>query len=205
MQPIAQIKKYYVRSALILPVLMLALGIAGCAGSKAHRETSAGDAAEAAVVGELVRVEGVLSLRGSAPHTMLVLEIDEDDVVLIESKTIQAELKSLTGMKVAVEGESMPAIDGKTPLINAVRYSMLRLSSGELPVVGTLSVKNDKCILEGGDGTRYWIRGDFVGVIKDFDGAKIWIIGALGDLSLPEKPEGTIPYWVTGYGVISED
>jgi hypothetical protein len=205
MQPIAQIKKYFVRSALILSVVILAPGIAGCGGSKAHKETSTDGAAGAAVVGELVRVEGVLSLRGSAPHTMLVLEIDEDNVVLIESKTIQAELKSLAGMKVAVEGESMRSIDGETPLINAVRYNMLRLSSGEMPVVGRLSVTKDKCILESSDGKRFWIRGDFVGVIKDFDGAKIWIIGALGDLSLPEKPEGTVPYWVTGYGIISED
>jgi hypothetical protein len=109
----------------------------------------------------------------------------------------------LSGMRVAIEGEAMPSIDGETPLINALRYRMLRLPSGELPVVGVLNVVDDECILEGTDGKRYWIRGDFTGVISDFDGAKIWIIGALGDLALPEKPKGTVPYWVTGYGVLS--
>ena len=198
---ITRIKNRPAYLALFLSFVTLLLCFVGCGGKKAQKETSS---AAGAVVGELVRVEGVLSLRGNAPHMMLALETEENEIILIESKTIQAELKSLSGMRVAIEGESMPSIDGETPLINALRYSMLRLSSGELPVVGTLSVVNDQCILDGLDGNRYWIRGDFTGVIKDFDGAKIWVIGALGDLAMPNKPKGTVQYWVTGYGVLSE-
>ena len=43
-------------------------------------------------------------------------------------------------MKVAVEGEALPSLDGETPMINALRYTMLRLNTGELPVVGALTV-----------------------------------------------------------------
>ena len=188
-----------VQAGLILGTALMLAGFSGCGGKKTQKEMPAG----AAAVGELVQAEGTLSVRGSTPHTTLVLEVNDEEVIIVESKTIQEELKSLSGMRVAVEGESMPSIDGETPLINVLRYRLLRLPSGELPVVGVLSVVDDKCILESPDGKRYWIRGDFTGVISDFDGAKIWIIGTLGDAALPDKPEGTVPYWVTGYGVLS--
>ncbi len=196
---IARIVEQNIHKVTIAAAALVLFCAAGCGGKKAQEGTSAAEAA----VGELVKVEGTLSLRGSMPHATLVLEMDEDQIVLIDSKTIQEELKSLSGMRVALEGEAMPSIDGETPLINALRYRMLRLPSGELPVVGMLKVVGDRCILEGADGKRYWIKGDFTGVIKDFNGAKIWVIGALGDAALPDKPEGTIAYWVTGYGVLS--
>ena len=199
MVSITRIGRENLQKLMVAAVALMLVYPVGCGGKKTQKETSA----ETAVVGELVRVEGTLSIRGSTPHTTLVLETGDDEVVLIESKTIQEELKSLSGMRVAVEGESMPSIDGETPIINALRYRMLRLPSGELPVVGMLRVVGERCILDGADGKRYWIRGDFAGVIKDFDGSKIWVIGALGDAALPDRPEGTIPYWVTGYGVLS--
>jgi hypothetical protein len=188
-----------VQHAVVLAAAVSLLLVAGCGGYRGQKETSAA----AAVVGEPVQVEGVLSMRGSTPHTTLVLEIGKDEVVMIHSKTIQAELNSLSGMRVAIEGESLPSIDGETPLINALRYRLLRLPSGELPVVGVVSVVGERCLLEATDGRRYWIRGDFTGLISDFDGAKIWVIGALGDPAVPDKPKGTVPYWVTGYGVLA--
>lgn len=179
--------------------VLLSLSLVGCGGNKAKKESSAA----AAAVGEPVQVEGMLSLRGSTPYTTLLLEVGEDEVILIQSKTIQAELNNLSGMKVLIEGESMPSLDGETPVINALRYRMLRLPSGELPILGVVSVVNDLCFLDATDGKRYWIRGDFTGVISDFTGAKIWMIGALGDSTSPDKPQDTTPYWVTGYGVLS--
>lgn len=185
-----------------LVIVMLHVFFAGCGSDKVRKDQKKVSLATA-VVGEPVRVEGVLSQRGGTPHTILILETDEGGPVMIESKTIKKELASLSGMSVAIEGEAMPSIDGEIPLVNALRYRMLRLSTGELPVVGIVGVVDTLCFLTTTEGKRYWIRGDFTGVISEFDGAKIWVIGSFGDPALPDVPEGATPYWVTGYGLLS--
>ena len=40
--------------------------------------------------------------------------------------------------------------------------------------------------------------------VDESESAFLANIGTLGDAALPDKPEGTVPYWVTGYGVLSE-
>jgi hypothetical protein len=184
----------------ILAVTVSLAATAGCGGRKAKRAESFARAQ----AGDIVIVEGTLTLRGSQPHTLLVLETQSGEDVVIQSGDIQRELKRLAGMKVSVEGKVLPSIDGETPLVSAVAYELLALPSGEVPVVGVLTVVDGACVLGLADGTRYWIRGEFSDLIRDFANAKMWVVGTVGDAALPEKPEGTVPIWVTGYGVLSE-
>lgn len=187
----------------ILVILAVAVSVvttAGCGGQKAKRAASF----EQAEAGDLVTVEGTLTLRGSQPHPLLMLEMESGGDVVIQSGDIQRELKRLAGMKVSIEGKVLPSIDGETPLVSALGYELLALPSGEIPVVGVLTVVDGACVLGLADGTRYWIRGEFTELIRDFENAKIWVVGTVGDAALPDKPEGTVPIWVTGYGVLSE-
>jgi hypothetical protein len=183
-------------------VTLLAAAL-GAGGGCKERQSLKVDALKSAAVGELVRFEGTLALRGSQPFPMLVLELDDESTVRIESKTIQRELESLASMNVSVEGDVMPPID-KMPVINVTRYDMLRLSSGELPVVGVVSIVGDNTILTERNGTTHWIRGTLLPIIRDYSGARIWVIGALGDETAPGEPRGAKSYWVTGYGVLSD-
>jgi len=173
-----------------------ALSIGGGCHEKQALKT---DSLASAAVGEVVRFEGALSLRGSQPFPLLVLELDDGSAIRIESKTLQGELESLSGMNVAVEGDVMPPID-KMPVVNATRYEMLRLPSGELPLVGEVSIAGDHCILTERDGTAHWIRGTLTPVIREYAGARIWVVGTVGE----EAAGHAKSYWVTGYGVLSE-
>lgn len=172
----------------------------GCGGKKSRKAEPLGGAK----AGDRVAVEGTLSLRGNMPHPLLVLERGDGGVVVIQSSELQDELAVLSGMRVEIEGKVLPSIEDETPVVNAHGYRLLALPSGEVPFVGTLRLVEDACVLEATDGKRYWVRGEFAAVLKDFDGAKIWVVGTTGDAALPEKPEGTVPLWVTGYGVLSE-
>jgi hypothetical protein len=176
------------------------LGAAGgCGGKKAAKVNPL----EKAAVGEVVHFEGTLSLRGNQPVPILMLELDDDSVIRIESKTLQGELKNLTGMPVAVEGEVMAPID-KIPVINVTRYEMMRLSSGELPMVGVVSIVGDNCILTEPDGKRHWIRGSLIPILREYAGARVWVVGSAGHEGLTVEPKGAMSYWVTGYGILSE-
>jgi hypothetical protein len=176
------------------------VGAMGCGGKS--KKTSA------EVVGEPVIYEGILSLRGSHPFPQLVLELGDGRYVQIESDTVQEALKSLTSMRVAVEGEVI-GMTKKTkhqpamPIVDASRFTLLRLPSGELPILGAVAVVDGECILTARDGgRRYWIRGDLTSVIREYNGETVWVIGSQG--AAPNAPAGTTPYWVTGYGVLGQ-
>jgi len=181
-------------------ILTSAVATVGC-GGKNSRNAASVDKAKA---GDLVTVEGMLSLRGNQPHPLIMLERNDGGVVVIQSSELQDELKVLSGMRVEIEGKVLPSIEDETPVVDVLRYRMLALPSGEVPIVGTLRLLDGACVLEATDGKRYWVRGDFTDIIMDFDGAKVWVVGSAGDLALPDKPDGTVPLWVTGYGVLSE-
>lgn len=187
---------YHVRlAATCLGLLVLV----GCGGNKAKKAAGF----EEANVGDLITVEGMLSLRGSTPHTYVVLERDDDGVVVIQSGTLRQELRELSGMRVSIEGKVLPSIDGESPQVDAQSYELLALPSGDIPLVGTVRLANGQCILETADKKLFWIRGDFVDVLKGYEGAKVWVVGPVGDAAFPDKPEGSVPILVTGYGVLS--
>jgi hypothetical protein len=188
-----------VRAAVMASALTLAVASAGCGGNKSKQATSLGDAD----VGDRVTVAGTLSTRGSTPHTILMLEMADGGVVVIQSSKLQDELRTLSGMNVSIEGKVLPSIDKESPLIDAHSYELLALPSGEVPLVGTVQLREGQCVLETADKKLYWIRGDFAEVLKGYEGSKVWVVGTVGGAALPEKPEGSVPMQVTGYGVLS--
>lgn len=181
-----------------LTIAMAGVGVApGCGGKKSAKGGTA------LLTGETLTVGGTLSLRGSTPFPELVLERDDGGIVLIQSSSIQDELKALSGMRVSVRGDVLESV-ADTPVLDATSYELLRLDSGELPIVGIITMETPHCILTTRDGKRYWVRGDLRGVIRDYEGAKIWIIGSLGDAAMPDRPKNSVPFWVTGYGVLDQ-
>lgn len=154
-------------------------------------------------VGENVAYEGTLSMRGSYPRVVVVLETDSSGVIEIDSKTVQEDLKSLQGMRVAVEGEALaPVPESGTPRVDVARYHLLRLPTGEQPLIGTMLVLDGECILATTEGRRFWIRGDLVGILREYEGERVWVVGTKG--AAPNAPPNTQPYWVTGYGVLGQ-
>ena len=166
-------------AALVTIVAFLA---AGC-GTKAPIESL-----DASVVGDHVLVEGKLELRGSMPHPDMFLMMADGTQVIIESMKLRDELRNLGGLPIAIEGE-MKSMRDDIPRIEAKRYELLRLDTGEIPLVGFLAVQGNDLLLDATNGKRYWIRGDLMGVIRDYNGAKIWIIGSLGDAGGSSQPE----------------
>ena len=156
--------------------------------------------------GTAVRLEGELSLRGSTPFPTLVLETSTGAAVTIDSRSseIQHELKGLASMRVAVEGTVVTSTDPTLTRLDATGYDLLPLPGGEVPIVGTLAIEADQCVLTAKDGTRYWIRGDLIGAIREYDGARIWVVGTATDTTAPERPKQCTPFTPTGYGVIDE-
>jgi len=188
-----------VRLTVVALALTATVAAGGCGGNKTKKEAGLGEAG----VGDLVSVAGTLSLRGSTPHTILMLELADGAVVVVQSSKLQDELRMLSGMKVSIEGKVLPSIDSESPLVEAQSYELLALPSGEVPLVGTVVLRDGQCVLETADDKLYWIRGDFAEVLKGYEGAKVWVVGTVGDAALPEKPEGSVPMRVTGYGVLS--
>jgi hypothetical protein len=189
--------KSSIRKSMI--AVALVFFVFGCGGTKSRKALSL----DTAKTGDIVTVEGRLSLRGSTPFPMLMLEIENSAVVLVESATLQAELKTLSGMDVSVEGVVLPSLDNETRALNVESYELLPLPSGDLPMVGTILIENDQCVLATWENKRYWIRGDFADVFRDFEGAKVWVAGTIGEYALPEQPPDSLPFKVIQYGVLS--
>jgi hypothetical protein len=189
-----------IRMAVAALALTAVVATVGCAGNKTKKAAGL----SVSDVGELVTVAGTLSLRGSTPHTILMIELADGGIVVIQSSTIQEELRTLAGLTVSIEGKLLPWIDGESPLVDAQKYQLMALPSGEVPLVGTVRLQDGQCVLETADKKLFWIRGDFTDLIKEYEGAKVWVVGTVGDAALPDKPEGSVPMRVTGYGVLSE-
>lgn len=157
-------------------------------------------------VGQRVSVDGLLSLRGSTPFTTLVLEMENGTVVSIDSDNdaLMTELRGLTGLHCQVEGKVIRPMTPGTAAIKATGYELLPLPSGELPIVGILSLDGEQPVLTTKSGKRYWIRGDLAGAIREYDGARIWIVGGRADTDAPGRPAKSTPFTPTGYGVLDE-
>jgi hypothetical protein len=192
--------KFDSRPGVLILAIALILPLVGCGGGKSVKGDSFGN-----VVGANVRFEGTLVMRGSQPFPQLVLEMSDGRVVRIESETLLPELKSLTSMRVSLEGEVLPeAKKPKMPVVNALRYRLVRLPSGEQPLLGTLTIIGNDCILTARDGRRYWMRGDLVPVLREYRGERLWVVGSKGAAGQDKVPDNTTPYWVTGYGVLGQ-
>jgi len=185
--------------------IVMLLGAAllyGCGGKSARAVNDLNGIAD----GEFVRLEGELTLRGSTPFPTLVLATSTGAAVTVDSRSseIQHELKGLVSMRVAVEGTVVTSTDPTLSRLDAAGYDLLPLPGGEVPIVGTLTIEADQCVLTVKDGTRYWICGDLVGAIREYDGARIWVVGAATDTTAAQRPKQTTPFTPTGYGVINE-
>ncbi len=186
-------------------VIVLLLGgvlLYGCGGKSARAVNDLNGIAD----GEFVRIEGELALRGSTPFPTLVLVTPSGAAVTVDSRSseVQHELKGLVSMRVAVEGTVITSTDPTLSRLDAAGYDLLPLPGGEVPIVGALTIEADQLVLTAKDGTRYWIRGDLVGAIREYDGARIWVVGSAEDTTALERPKQSTPFTPTGYGVINE-
>ena len=189
-------------SGVVLGSLLLVAACDGCGGG---RVKVAGDFS-GIEEGQRVSVDGVLSLRGSTPFASLVLETGNETVVTVDSQddALLTELRGLLEMHVTLDATMLVPLTPGSPRINATGYKLLPLPTGEVPIVGILSLEDNQCVLVTRDGKRYWIRGDLTGAIREYDGARIWIVGARADTDAPGRPKKSTPFTPSGYGVLDE-
>lgn len=181
----------------ILGALLLGLvasvlaAVNGCAGSK-------GNGGEGDVEGDIVVVRGKVSSRGSTPFSMLLLEAVDGKTYAIESSPLADELRSLDGMDISIRGEVVPQSAEQLVTLDVISYELLELPSGETPIVGYIRAGG---MIEDSNLVVWVIDGDFADVLKNFVGAKIWIVGVPRESI--ERPDGTYRViFVTEYGVI---
>lgn len=174
----------------------------GCGGKRAR----AVDSLEGVDAGKRVRVEGTLSLRGSTPITTPVLEIDSTETVALDSKSpeLLTQLRGLSGMRCAVEGDVLAFVDRNLPRLSVTRYELLALPDGKVPMVGVVSVEDGQVVVTTEAGVRYWIHGNLVGVLTEYAGAHVWVVGDIFDTDSMMRPKKSTPLTATGYGVIDE-
>jgi hypothetical protein len=172
------------RFILAVSVLLLILsGLSGCGGKYGNENNS--------IVA--VEVSGTLSLRGSQPYPILLLETGDGGEYLLRSPDKLDELKNLKGMRVILTGTTPKHSSVTIPVLSVENYSLLPLPGGEEPLVGTLAVADERCVLRIEKETLLMITGEFERVLSGFPGAKVWVIGERGT-------DGELR--VTGYGII---
>lgn len=156
--------------------------------------------------GKRVRMEGTLSLRGSTPFTTPVLETESGGDVPLDAKApdLLSQLRALSGMRCAVEGNVLPFVDQNVPRLSATHYDLLPLPDGKQPILGRVSLENGECVVTTDQGKRYWIRGDLVAVVSDYNGARVWVVGDTADTDAQNRPKKSMPLTATGYGVVDE-
>lgn len=190
--------------AVVLASLLVVAACDGCGGGR-----KAGDVG-GIEVGERVSVDGVLALHGSTPFTTLVLETNDGAVLTIDGDddALMTELRGLVGLPCEVDGRVAPPLTPGSVRIAPTGYRLLPLPTGELPIVGVLSIEgtpgDGECVLATKDGKRYWIRGDLAGAIREYAGARVWIVGNRADTDAPNRPKKSTPFTPTGYGVLDE-
>ncbi len=146
-----------------------------------------------------IEVSGTLSVRGSAPSPIVLLEMEDGTVYAVQSSSLLRELKRLDGMRVAVKGTSQAPVEGGTAILHVQEYHLLPLESGEEPLVGVIAETDGKCLLKEPDGDVWRLTGDLASILTGFAGAKVWVIG---EREVGDHPKRQIR--VTGYGVLRE-
>lgn len=149
----------------------LFLACVGCGGS-------AGGKRDGANAGETVYVEGTISLRGSQPFPLLLLEGRDGRVYMIDSSPLAEELKQLQEMEVGVRAKVLPEVKGDAPALSVESYDILPLPTGERPVVGTIvQATPEQVTMRAEDDSVWLLEGDFVSVFFGLVGAKVWVVG----------------------------
>lgn len=195
-------------SGRIAPVVWAALACVvfaagpGCGGPRVRSV----ETLDGVKTGKRVRIEGTLSLRGSTPFTTPVLQMEIGPAVALDAKSpeLLSQLKGLSGMRCAVEGDVLPFVDQNVPRLSATRYDLLPLPDGKQPILGLVSMENGECVVTTDNGKRYWIRGDLVSVVADYNGARVWVVGDVVDTDARTRPKKSTALTATGYGVVDE-
>lgn len=179
-------------------MLLATVLIMGCGGNKSQKGDGGNE------TGGDVMVEGRVSLRGSTPFTLLLLEGKNGTNYMIESSRVADELKRLEGMDIVVTAKVLPKVAGEAPALSVRHYDLLPLPTGERPIVGVIDAyPPDLVYLRASDDTVWSIKGDFQMVLSGYLGAKVWVVGermqaaAAMDRNVKE-------IYVTQYGVIKQ-
>ena len=182
---------------ILLLSTVLATGC-GCGGGKSQKGDSDAKPQDDVVV------DGKISMRGSTPFTLLLLEGKDGTNYMIESSRVAEELKQLDGMDVTVTAKILPQIEGDTPALSVKYYDLLPLPTGERPIIGVIfSSSPDQVYLRGNDGTNWLIKGDFQSVLIGYATSKVWVVGDR------LQPSASLDHqvrdiYVTQYGVIKQ-
>ena len=154
--------------------------------------------------GSRVRIEGVLSTRGSTPLTIMVLEVRDQPEITLKphDEDVHQQLRSLDGLRVVIEGEVIPRLDPEIPRLDVQRCQLLTAPGGGDPITGMITIENGACVLETDEGKRYWILGDLAPALCQHSGARVWIVGKKVKRGDGNKPRESTPFTPTGYGVI---
>lgn len=154
--------------------------------------------------GERVQVEGTLSMRGSTPFTIMVLEVPgAPEITLVpHDADIGRQLQSFDGLRVALEGAVVPRLDPGVPRLDVDRCRLLAVPGGDQPVVGMLTMENGACVLSTDDGKRYWMVGNLAPALCQHAGSRVWITGKKAKRGEGTRPRESTAFTPTGYGVI---
>ena len=187
-----------VRSAARLAAVVMAAAVlaAGCGGNKGRDGDGGGPQDEEIVV------DGRVSVRGSTPFTLLLLEGRDGTMYMLESSRMAEELKQLDGMDITVTARVLPNIEGESPALSVKTYDLLPLPTGERPIVGViLSPSPGQVFLRATDGMTWSVKGDFQSVLSGYNGAKVWVVGER-NRGVPATSRDIREIFVTQYGVI---
>jgi hypothetical protein len=154
--------------------------------------------------GTRVRIEGTVSIRGSTPLTILVLETKDGEALTLgpHSPGIEQALKNLDGMRVGVEGEVLEPMGPTLPQLRVEKYQILAPAGAGDPIIGLATLENSSCVLTTDEGTRYWIVGELAPALCEHAGARVWMVGKKAKRGDGSRPAKSTPFTPTGYGVI---
>lgn len=154
--------------------------------------------------GETVYVEGKVSLRGSEPFPLLLLETNDGRFYMIDASPRADELKRLQDMPVGVTGKLLPDVKGDAPALAVEKYVLLALPSGERPIVGVIvTADTENVVMRAEDDSLWRIEGSFETVFLDLVGAKVWIVGDR-QMAVNTARANIRSIVVTEYGVVRE-
>jgi len=154
--------------------------------------------------GARVKVEGVLSMRGSTPLTIMVLEVPDGAEITLKphDEDIHVALKNLDGMNVVLEGQVITRLDPDVPRLEVSGYRLLALPGSGDPITGVMTMESGACVLTSDDGRRYWIVGDLAPALCQHAGARVWMVGKKSKRGDGPPPRDATAFTPSGYGVI---